>query len=139
MFKLSIKSITTLSHCDDRIIKLMNEVIKRIDFTVISGHRTPSEQFALFEKGRQFIDGNWIVVDRKKVVTNRDGTHNKSKHNELPSMAIDIAPYPIDWQDLTRFIELSKVVKEEAEKLGIRITWGGDWKTFKDYPHYQIG
>ena len=139
MPKLSIKSITTLSHCDDRIIKLMNEVIKRYDFTVISGHRTPSEQFALFEKGRQFIDGNWIIVDIKKVVTKLDGTHNKSKHNELPSMAIDIAPYPIDWQDLTRFFELAEIVKAEAKKLDIQITWGGDFKSFKDYPHYQIG
>ncbi len=139
MPKLSIKSITTLSHCDDRIITLMNKVITRYDFTIISGHRTPAEQLALFEKGREWRDGHLITVDRKKVVTECDGTLRKSMHNELPSMAIDIAPYPIDWNDLNRFIELSKIVKEEAEKLGIKITWGGDFKTLKDYPHYQIG
>jgi peptidoglycan L-alanyl-D-glutamate endopeptidase CwlK len=29
-------------------------------------------------------------------------------------------------------------VKAAAKKLGIRITWGGDWKSFKDGPHFEL-
>jgi len=51
----------------------------------------------------------------------------KSKHNSLPSKAVDVAPYPIDWNDLERFYNFGGYVRGIAESLGIKIRWGGDW------------
>jgi len=69
-----------------------------------------------------------------------------SKHNSLPSRAIDVAPYPIDWKDIARFTQLIGAYKGVALMLGYRIRCGCDWdqdgdirdQTFMDYPHIEI-
>ena len=137
MPKFGKRSLDRLNTCHPDIIKVMNEVIKRIDITILYGHRTREEQFELYRQGRELVGGVWKVTDKSKVVTNLDGKLKISEHNYKPSRAIDIAPYPIDWKDINRFKEVAKIVKEEADKLGIKITWGGDWK-MRDYPHFQI-
>jgi len=61
-----------------------------------------------------------------------------SKHNVSPSLAIDVAPYPVVWSDLHRFREFAAVVKECAARFGIGVEWGGDWVHYPDYPHWQL-
>lgn len=138
MFKFSKRSKDNLVTADEKLQLLFNEVIKEIDCTVIYGHRTPEEQFELFKKGRTRVDGWWTVTDKSKVVTNLDGTTKKSRHNYYPSKAVDVVPYPLDWNDIDSFKLLASVVKRKALELGIDVEWGGDWKSFKDYPHWQI-
>lgn len=141
MPKFGKKSLERLNTCHPDIVKVMNEVIKRIDITVLFGHRSKEEQFELYRQGRDLVGSEWKVTDKSKVVTNLDGKNKISEHNYRPSRAIDIAPYKnggIDWKDINRFKEVAKIVKEEADKLGVKITWGGDWKHFSDFPHYQI-
>ena len=137
MYKFSKRSRDNLSTASENLQKLFNEVIKEIDCTVICGHRSPEEQFELYKKGRVNKDFKWIVVDKSKVVTNIDGRAKKSNHNYLPSRAVDVVPYPLDWNDLNAFKKLGEVVKRKAKELGIKISWGGDWQTLKDYPHYE--
>ena len=136
MPKFGKRSLERLKTCHPNIIKVMEEAIKHYDFTVLYGTRTKEEQFELYKQGRTLKDGKWITTG--KTVTNLDGTIKVSKHNHSPSLAIDIAPYPIDWSNLDRFKELALVVKDAAATVGVSITWGGDWKSFKDYPHYEI-
>jgi len=146
MPKFGSKSIDRLATCHPDIQKVMNEVIKHYDFKVEYGTRSVEEQFFLFKKGRKYIDGKWVVVGRKDVVTGFDGIHKLSKHNHSPSLAIDIVPYPVDWKDLERFKELKKVVFKCAKELGITLVWGADWDSdgnikehkLQDYPHYEI-
>lgn len=123
------KSLKKLNTCHPDIIKVMNEAIKHMDFTVLYGTRTVAEQQALYAQGR---------TKPGAIVTNKDGVNKKSKHNYLPSLAIDIAPWPIDWNDIERFKELSEVVKKAAKDMGVAIQWGGDWETLKDWPHWEI-
>jgi hypothetical protein len=69
-----------------------------------------------------------------------------SKHNSLPSNAIDIAPFPIDWKNRERFCYLAGIVKGIAHSKGIKIRWGGDWDNdgettdnkFDDLPHFEL-
>lgn len=138
MSKFSKRSKDNLVTADEKLQLLFNEVIKEIDCTVIYGYRTPEEQFELFKKGRERIDGWWTITDKSKVVTNLDGTTKKSRHNYYPSKAVDVVPYPLDWNDIDSFKLLASVVKRKALELGIDVEWGGDWKSFKDYPHWQI-
>jgi len=130
------QSLKRLETCHPSIQKVMHEAIKHFDFTILYGNRSSEEQFNLYKIGRSFVAGKWVVTG--KVVTNLDGIMKLSMHNHSPSLAIDIAPYPIDWQDLGRFKQLAKVVKDAGIEVGIKLQWGGDWANFHDYPHYEI-
>ena len=109
MPKFSQKSLKYLNECDDRLIRIANQAIKRIDFSVIDGARTEEEA-----KAKQVKGTSWT---------------NKSKHCIKPkSYAFDFIPYPFkSWNDLEGFEKVAKVLKEEAAKLGIKVRWGGDW------------
>ncbi len=128
MFKFSKKSSERLNNrlVHPLIKKLMNEAIKNspLDFTIVETVRTLEQQKINISKGVS-----------KTIKSRHISGFNKSKLCE----AIDIAPYPIDWKNIKRFIELSCHIKKTAQKLGIKVEYGGDWKNFKDYPHYQLG
>lgn len=136
MPKLSQKSLDKLETCDTRLQMVILEAIKEYDFIVLYGNRSVEEQFELFKQGRKLVEGKWVKVGT--TVTNLDGKSKKSMHNHNPSLAVDLAPYPIDWNNLKRFSEMAEVIKRVAKRLGVELTWGGDWKTFKDYPHFEL-
>lgn len=136
MPKLSQKSLDKLKTCDEKLQLVILEAIKEYDFVVLYGNRTVEEQFELFKQGRKLLDGKWVKVGA--TVTNLDGKSKKSMHNHSPSLAVDLAPYPIDWNNLKRFSEMAEVIKRVARRLNIKLTWGGDWKSFKDYPHFEL-
>lgn len=136
MYKFSKRSLDNLSTASEDLQKLFNEVIKEIDCTVICGHRSSEEQFKLFQQGRVYEDGWWKKVG--PTVTNIDGRAKKSNHNYLPARAVDVVPYPLDWNDEEAFKKLGEVVKRKAKELNIKISWGGDWVSFKDTPHYEL-
>jgi peptidoglycan L-alanyl-D-glutamate endopeptidase CwlK len=120
MPKFSVISKERLDTCHPDLIRLMNEVIKHTDISILCGHRGEEEQNKAFNEGKSKVRFPF------------------SKHNKTPSLAVDIAPYPIDWSDIQRFKDLAEIVKECAEKLDISVEWGGDWVKFKDYPHWQL-
>ena len=62
----------------------------------------------------------------------------QSAHNWQPALALDVVPFPIDWNDLSRFRALGALVKAKAIAFGIPIVWGGDWPTLQDMPHYEL-
>lgn len=129
MYKFSQRSLNNLKNVDERLVRICNELIKRIDFTVIEGFRSLERQKELYDKGFSKIDG----------------ISKKGKHNYSPSLAIDIIPYkkghnPFDGSKESdiMFDNLAKEFKQVAKELGINITWGGDWKSFVDKPHFQL-
>lgn len=145
MPKFGRKSLKLLATAHQDLQAVCNDAIQRIDFSVSCGHRTPSEQMALFKKGRVFDNGKWIKS--KGAVTDKDGTIRKSKHNYSPSLAVDLLPYPFKgWNNLAQFHELKKEMFISAEKLGIKLVWGADWDgdgdiaehTLQDYPHFEL-
>ena len=62
----------------------------------------------------------------------------KSKHNANPSLAVDVVPLPLNWDNIESFEKLGKVIMETAEMLNIKIKWGRDFKKLKDYPHFEL-
>lgn len=86
-------------------------------------YRSNEEQEQLYAIGR--------IVKGRKVTNARAG---QSKHNKLPSEAIDIAfiklDRKLDW-DAKLFKKFADIIKTKG------IKWGGDWK-FKDAPHFEI-
>jgi peptidoglycan LD-endopeptidase CwlK len=119
MPKFSERSLQQLNTCCHELQDICNEAIKEMDFTVICGHRGEKEQNEAFERGASKLK------------------YPNSKHNTNPSIAVDIAPYPIKWTDKKRFIELSKIMKRIAKEKNIELVWGGDWK-MQDLVHFEI-
>ncbi len=126
MPSFSQKSLEKLNECHPDLITLMNEVIKSIDITIICGHRGREEQDKAYREGTSKV--LWPF----------------GKHNQTPSLAVDIAPYPIDWDNINGFKLLGEFVLQTAHRLRKEtpefswIEWGGHWKTFKDWGHFEI-
>lgn len=151
MPSFSQSSKEKLESCHQDLQVLFNEVIKHFDCSIIYGHRTSEEQFKLYKKGRkQRADGTWAIIGH--VVTYLDGYDKKSKHNEYPSLAVDVVPYPIDWNNTSRMDYFAGYVMATADRLKEEgkitndIVWGHDWdddtfladSSFVDRPHFQI-
>lgn len=131
MYSFGPTSQKKLETCDERLQALLNEAIKVIDFSVIEGHRTKELQDRYF-----------------KAKTSKLRWPN-SKHNTYPSLAVDIAPYPIRWEgpkSAARFYYLQGIVMGLAVSMGIKIRFGGDWdgdgditdQKFDDLPHIEL-
>lgn len=119
------RSLDNLASAHPDLQRVCKEAIKVYDFTVICGHRGKEEQEAA-------------------VRTGKSKTHYpNSKHNSMPSLAVDIAPYPIDWNNKERFYYLAGVMMGIAAQLGIALRWGGNWngdQTLGDWdlPHFEL-
>lgn len=130
MPKVGEQSLKRLDTCDERIQKVLNEVIKHYDFMILEGTRTVEQQQQYYKEGKSKLDG----------------INQKSKHQSYPSLAVDIAPYPIDWNDSKRFYYLAGLVIATANSMGIKLRWGGDWDSdgdfkdnnFNDLPHFEL-
>jgi peptidoglycan LD-endopeptidase CwlK len=118
-----------LSQADEAKLKGLHpdlvRVIKRaamtpnVNFRVIEGMRTLERQRELVRKGAS------------KTMNSR----------HLTGHAIDIAPIDDDGQvswAWPLYYPLAKAVKEAARVEGVSIEWGGDWRSFKDGPHWQL-
>lgn len=110
MPNLSDKSIAFLNTCDERLRRVVYEAIKLMNFAVIEGHRNQEEQHADFLKGASKLD--WP----------------DSPHNDTPSRAVHLVPYPLDWDDWKKFYYLGGLIVAVGDRLGIKVRWGGDWK-----------
>ena len=116
MATFSNTSEKRLKGCHQDLQTILHYAIKITDFTVVSGHRPPAEQFELYKKGRTYNGTEWIVARRADVVTYKDGVTKLSRHNQEPSEAVDIAPYRngIQWGDHKAFHELAGIIKATA-------------------------
>jgi peptidoglycan L-alanyl-D-glutamate endopeptidase CwlK len=128
MYKWGPRSIKHLVTLDERLQKVLNEVIKYVDCSIIEGHRSGERQNKLFEEGRTKVK------------------YPYGRHNSNPSRAVDVVPYPIDWDDRERFHLFAGFVIGIAQSMGIKLRWGGDWNMnfevddnkFDDFPHFEL-
>jgi peptidoglycan L-alanyl-D-glutamate endopeptidase CwlK len=118
MAELSPVSLSRLATCHVDLQRIAHEAIKRVDFTVLCGHRGEEEQHAAFAAKTSQLD--WP----------------RSRHNSYPAEAVDLAPVPLDWNDKESFRALATYIKEVAAELGVPLTWGGDWGW--DLPHFEL-
>lgn len=128
MPKFSNISQVRLNSCDERLVRLFNEVIKHFDCTIIEGHRGKEAQNKAYDEGKSQL--RWP----------------NGKHNAMPSKAVDVAPYPINWHDRERIVLFAGFVLGVASQMGLTVRWGGDWdrdtevkdNSFDDLVHFEI-
>lgn len=118
-------SLDKLSTCAQRLINLAHAVDNDYPIQVVCGYRTKEEQDRAFQLGNSKL--LWP----------------KSKHNKLPSLAMDIVPDPdrnpatIDWNNIDEFKKMLAVVEAKAKELNIKIRLGRDFH-FRDFPHIEL-
>ena len=152
MPRFSQKSMSQLASCTRDLQTIFMEVVKFLDISIIEGHRTAERQHHHWEKGRKLKHeganyqerDSWVIIKNTDVVTHKDGYQQKSRHQQQPSVAVDVVPYPSMWKDENKLIELSGVVKFVQAmliadgKITTTLDNGGDlWNGF-DRPHYQL-
>ena len=117
-----------LKTCDNRLQKLFNEVIKHVDCSILEGHRDKDRQNKLYEEGKTKVK------------------YPNGRHNRQPSSAVDVTPYPVDWEDRERQTLFAGFVIGVASQMNINLRWGGDWdqdfqvadNRFDDFPHFEL-
>lgn len=128
MPSFSARSRERLETCDQRLVAVFHEVVKHFDCTILEGWRSEENQNEAFRTG-------------KSKLKYPDGNHNKQ-----PSFAVDVVPYPVDWENLDRFRYFAGFVMGIASQMGTRLRWGGDWdgdtelrdQRFVDLPHFEV-
>ena len=125
-FKLSNNSMMNLTGVDGRLIDIADVAIKLspIDFGIPStgGLRTTEDQAKLFEEG----------------VSKADGVNNKSYHQT--GKALDVYAYvdgKASWDKL-HLATIAAAMLQASSQLGYELKWGGLWKSWQDYPHFEI-
>lgn len=121
-------SADNLATCHPDLQRLMNEVIKHADCSITCGHRGQAAQDKAVAEGKSKL--KWP----------------NGQHNKLPSRAVDVAPYPLNWNDTESFTLLAGVIYGVACMMGIKIRLGADWDgdfntlehSFKDRPHVEL-
>lgn len=120
MFKLGKRSIERLQGVHPDLVKVVERAIEMspVDFTVLEGLRSPERQQTL-------------------VASGASQTLN-SRH--ITGHAVDLGAWvdnQVDWS-WPLYHKIANAMKAAANALGVVIVWGGDWKTFKDGPHFEL-
>lgn len=138
-YRFSNRSSGRLNTCHRGLQLLFYVVIKHRDCSILCGHRNEVDQNLAYYQKRS--SKRWP----------------NSKHNSLPSMAVDVAPYPVVWpnrekrsetyqKDLGRFYYFGGFVLGVAQYMGLKVRWGGDWdgdgfatdQKFDDLVHFEM-
>lgn len=120
MFVLSKKSLDRLTGVHPDLVRVVKRAIEitTVDFAVLEGVRSKARQEQLVKAGAS-------------------QTMN-SRH--ITGHAVDLGAYvsgSVRW-DWPLYSKIADALKQAAAELGVPIEWGGDWRTFKDGPHFQL-
>jgi len=128
MFKLGEKSLANLQGVHPDLVKVVRRAIQisPVDFRVNEGRRTIERQRQLVKAGASMTMNSrhihGFAVDLVPLVDlDKDGEIETEEMFHWPL-------YPL----------LAKAMKQAAKELGVPLEWGGDWRKFKDGPHFQL-
>lgn len=119
-FKFSQRSENNLKGVNSDLVKIVRRALQLspVDFGITEGLRTVERQ-------------------RQLVAAGKSQTMN-SRH--ISGHAVDVFAYPTssgswEWK---YYEQIATAFKQAAKELNIPVEWGGDWKTLKDGPHFQL-
>ena len=123
------RSKASLAKCHPLIQKVMNEAIKETDFQVLDSMRGRLDQTRAYQTGKS------------------KAKFGQSAHNYIPAVAVDVCPYPVDWNDRKAFSAMAKIILRIAKEMKVPLRWGGDWnkdgenpgdRDDWDMPHFEL-
>jgi peptidoglycan L-alanyl-D-glutamate endopeptidase CwlK len=134
MPRFSQSSFSKLTTCHQDLQVLFHEVVKSFDCKVLEGYRNKEQQEEAYAFGHSKL--HWP----------------NGKHNHQPSIAVDVVPFPIDWDNTKRFywfggyvMGIARRLKDEG-KMMHSVRFGGDWdgdkevddESFRDLCHFEL-
>ena len=142
MPKFGRRSREQLETCHPDLQTLFKTVIEEVDCSITCGYRNKEDQ------------------DKAVASGNSKAVYPKGKHNTNPSTAVDVVPYPVDWNDMDRYyyfagyvIAKAEILREVGEMI-YKVRWGGNWDGLKygkidftynrrkgvldDKPHFEL-
>ena len=143
-YKFGKISLDNLKNVHPDLVKVMMAAITNspVDFTITEGLRSQARQQELYAQGR---------TKKGIKVTNVDGVKKKSNHQDEADgkkdnlgSAVDLYPFflgqvQVNHKDTVKNLKLIAAhIKKVATELKIGITWGGDWKSPYDPPHFEL-
>lgn len=138
--KLSLSRLEGLNPNLLKVVKRAIELTEQ-DFLVVEGVRTKEQCWINYGKGRtasqcqaKNVPTKYAQPHLSKVTWLNDPLG--SKH--VSGKAVDLVPYPVEWNDLNKFRVIAVAMKAAANELHVKISWGGDWTKTKDYPHFEL-
>ena len=152
-FALGEKSITKLEGVRSDLVRVVKRAIELTsqDFMVLEGVRTEQRQRELYGHGRSAADLIVVGVDpalsklTAKVVTWTLKSNHFAQADGF-GHAVDLVPYPVDWNTLSKFDAIADAMMRAAAELGAKVRHGADWdmdgkrreKGETDNPHFEL-
>lgn len=140
-YSLGAQSRSRLKGVHPQLVRIVERAIEltTVDFLVLEGVRTPQRQRDLYAQGRT----------KPGPVVTWTLTSNHFARADGFGHAVDLAPYPVDWEGPTRFPKFDAIAQAmfaAAAELGIKIRWGADWdrdgkpreRGETDSPHFEL-
>ncbi|MBK3776418.1 M15 family peptidase [Azospirillum brasilense] len=120
MFQLSKRDLSRLQGVHPDLKRVIDRASQLTPwpFMIVEGLRTKERQAQL------------VAAGASKTLNSR----------HLTGHAVDLAPVvdgEVRW-DWPLYATLSRAVKDAAKAEKVSIVWGGDWRTFKDGPHFEL-
>lgn len=120
MFTLSPRSYKRLEGVHPDLVRVVERAIAitEVDFVVLEGLRTKERQAELLKAGAS-------------------RTMN-SRH--ITGHAVDLGAWvdkQVDWS-WPLYSKIAAAMKQAASEQNVPIVWGGDWRTFRDGPHFEL-
>lgn len=137
-YKLGFRSRQKLEGVHPKLIAVIERAIaiSSQDFMVICGVRTKAEQQALYDQGRKTAGPivTWTLNSRHLPASDGFGH------------AVDLVPFPVDWNDTKKFDAIADAMFAAAKELGVKLRWGADWDSDgnkrergeSDSPHFEL-
>ena len=150
-FVLSKLSLGRLNGVDANLVKVVQRAIEITpqDFMVVEGVRSKEQCYINYGKGRTVaqctakgVPAKYALPKAAKVTWLKNPLD--SKH--VTGRAVDLVPYPVDWNDLSKFDQMAQAMFAAAKELGVSIRWGADWDNDGNYrekgeydsPHFEL-
>ena len=150
-YQLSKRSLSRLAGVDDKLVAVVKRAIEisDVDFMVLEGVRSKEQCMINYGKGRTAaqVQAKGIPARyAKPSVAKVTWLNNPFASKHVSGKAVDLVPYPVDWQDLKKFDAIAKAMLQAAKELGVSVRWGADWdndgkpreRGESDSPHFEI-
>ena len=148
MFAFGPKSLAKLEGVHPDLVRVLKLAISQspLDWMILEGVRTVERQHSLYGQGRSVAQLRAKGVDPRHSKPTMQTVTWTLNSNHFAGRAVDVVPYPVDWNDVGKFDAIAKCILAAAEELGIRVRHGHDWdmdgvrreKGEADGPHFEI-